>query len=166
MKNQTKRYTTDSSSQDIYKSIRTEIKKGIFEKRKNLAGNWSDVNGYNINNAINFFSIKPNFGPFVQLNIVAEEVENGKTEVLLTRINGTTYKFLINFCIVINCLVLLVAIYIMIDDNINEGINLLIGPIVGVLQIFFFEGIAAFSIYSLKSRLIKLLKKDRIILRQ
>lgn len=144
--------------------ISREIKSKMFKKKYNLSGEYSEYGGINLFNFFSFVTFKPNTGPLVKLNIKCVSInESGsQSKLIMEGITGFTYKMHKWFSLLFSFLSISIAIYQIAKNGIDNNFEILIMPLIGIIYYLIVDLITKFSIDSLKNRVLKILKNERI----
>jgi hypothetical protein len=144
------------------KTITSEIYESVFKKKFNLSGERIN-NGIEIHNSVSLIVFKPNLGPIIKLRITYSNLKEIESEsnLNLERINGMTFYTQYWFSLCFTILTLGIASYQLIFNNYKE-IGIIMLPIFGLIYFLAINLIADNSVNSLKSKIEKILKTEKI----
>lgn len=162
MKKKIAEYKIIESAENFYKIVRTELNRKAFGKKFNLSGDYTDNGGVDIYSTISFAVFKPNLGPLVKLNLNCVNTNQNGTESKLTlnRVNGATYKMQFWFMIFFVALTLIIALYQIIIGN-DNGFEMLMLPLFGLIYFLIVELFSEFTIGSLNKKVEKMLNSEK-----
>jgi len=144
------------------KTITSEIYESVFKKKFNLSGERIN-NGIEIHNSVSLMVFKPNLGPIIKLRITYSNLKEIESEsnLNLERVNGMTFYTQYWFSLCFTILTLGIASYQLIFNNYKE-IGIVMLPIFGIIYFLAINLIAENSVNSLKSKIEKILKTEKI----
>jgi hypothetical protein len=156
------KYRLFENTERFNKTITSEIYESVFKKKFNLSGERVN-NGIEIHNSVSFIVFKPNLGPIIKLRITYSDLNEIESEssLNLERVNGMTFYVQYWFSLCFSILTLCIASYQLIFNNYKE-IGIVMLPIIGILYFLLINLIAESSVNSLKSRIEKILRTEKI----
>lgn len=162
MKNRIFKYRLFENTEKFDKTITSEIYKSVFKKKFNLSGERVD-NGIEIHNSVSFMVFKPNLGPIIKLRVTYSNLNEIESEsnLNLERVNGMTFYTQYWFSLCFAILTLGIACYQLIFNNYKD-IAIVMLPIFGIIYFLVINLIAENSVNSLKSRIEKILRAEKI----
>ncbi|WP_370091255.1 hypothetical protein, partial [Winogradskyella sp.] len=156
------KYHLFENKERFHKSLMDEINRSVFKKKFNISG--ESVNGgFEVYNSVSFILFKPNFGPIIKLRVTYLGINEIESESIinLKRVNGMTFYAQYWFSLCFAILTLGVCTY-QIVFNSYKDISIIMLPVFGIIYFLIINLIANNSVNSLKSRIEKILKTEKI----
>lgn len=163
MKKRIIRYNIKAPANHLNKIFSKEIKLKTLDKRYNISGKYSDNGGFDIMSTFLYFEPQFNTDSFVKLNLKCVNSNTEGTESLLTlkSLKSRSINTHFWFAIALIVLPIIIVLFQLIINGINESIILLVIPAFGFLYVLLLHFYVDDNSH-LVSRIEKMIKAERI----
>ncbi|SHG48554.1 hypothetical protein [Flagellimonas flava] len=153
-------YIVEEDMNAVYDLVSSAIKK----RRYNLAGEISENGGLDITPNLVFWNMDPNAGHMTKVNLSAVNISTDQQlcKLELKRVNGLTYKIHTGGAIGFILLTFVIIGIYTFGNSDKFQWEILLMPLFGLFYLLVFQGITTKNISNTKTRILKILKDNKI----